>query len=67
GLYEVFTLAVFKSLIDSSTPGGIVIGVRPSFEGRFVVVENGRCANVCHAGTRNPGGPQAAPGDGRRV
>lgn len=55
GLYEVATLDVFKSLMDSSTPGGIEIGVRPSFEGRFVVVEKCRCADVCHAGNRNPG------------
>jgi hypothetical protein len=55
GLYDVAALEVFRSLKDSSTPGGIVIGVRPSFDGRFVVVENCRCANVCHAGTRNPG------------
>lgn len=55
GLYEVATLVVFRSPMDNSTPGGIEIGVRPSFEGRFVVVENCLCANVCHAGTRNPG------------
>lgn len=64
GLYEVLIRTVFKSLIESSTPGGIVMGVRPSFEGRFVVVQNCRgvvclCLCLCHAGTRNPG--RAAP------
>lgn len=63
GLYDVATLDVFKSPMDSSTPGGIEMGVWPSFEGRFVVVENCRCANVCHAGTRNPG---SATGEGMR-
>lgn len=61
GLYDVLDLNFFKSPIDNSTPGGMVIGVRPSFEGRFVVVENCLCANVGHAGTSNPG--RAEPED----
>lgn len=55
-LYDVRSFFALGSPINSSTPGGIEMGVRPSFEGRFEVVEKCRgTANVCHAGTRNPG------------
>ena len=49
---------ILGSLMISSTPGGIDIGVRPSFDWHPGVVENcrGLVANVvCHAGTRNRG------------
>jgi hypothetical protein len=38
-----------------STPVGIEIGVRPSFDCGCRVVEKLRCAMPCQAGTRNPG------------
>ena len=45
----------------SSTPGGIDIGVRPSLEGRFGVLENWRRgAAVWKAGTRKAGRVTAA-------
>lgn len=44
---------IFGSPISSSTPGGMEIGVRPSFDDLLIDVENGRRAEK--AGTRKPG------------
>lgn len=58
-LYEVVDFAVLRSLIESSTPGGRLMGVRPSFELSFAVAENhGRWAFVivcCRMETRHAG------------
>jgi hypothetical protein len=60
-LYDVKSLFATGSPTESSTPGGIERGVRPSFEGRFEVVEKRAVvaavgeAVACHAGTRKPG------------
>lgn len=59
-LYDVKSLFATGSPTESSTPGGIERGVRPSLEGRFEVVEKGAAvargaAVACHAGTKKPG------------
>jgi hypothetical protein len=67
------SLIAFGELIISSTPGGTERGVRPSFEGRFEVVEKRAAAEVaravagCHAGTRNPGSVTGADEDAAMV
>lgn len=44
-----------------STPGGIDIGVLPSFEDVLGVAENRRLGGAWKAGTRNPGRVTVAP------
>jgi hypothetical protein len=61
--YVVASFFTFGSPTTTSIPGGIEIGVRPSFEHCAVVAEKGRvpfggccvCAAVWKAGTRKPG------------
>jgi hypothetical protein len=59
-LYVVKSLCMYGSPMVSSTPGGIEIGVRPSFEGLEVDTENwrraaGAGAQFWKAGTRKEG------------
>lgn len=59
-LYVVKSFTMYGSPIVSSTPGGIEIGVRPSFEGLEVDAENcrraaGAAAQFWKAGTRKEG------------
>lgn len=59
-LYVVKSLTMYGSPILSSTPGGMEIGVRPSFEGLAVDAENcrraaGAGAQFWKAGTRKEG------------
>lgn len=54
--YVVASLLTLGSPIRSSTPGGIEIGVLPSFDGRPVVAEKDRVAALAwKAGTRKLG------------
>lgn len=65
-LYVVRSCLTHGSPIESSTPGGIEIGVRPSFDDRVAVAENCRrpcCAGAASAGTRNEGNVMTEDGE----
>lgn len=55
--YEVMLLLVFGSLMITSTPVGIEIGIRPSFDPHLDVAEKVLldCCCCCHAGRRKDG------------
>lgn len=59
--YVVGSFFAFGSPMVISTPGGIDIGIRPSFEALLVVLENCRRGEAWKAGTRKLGSVMAVP------